>query len=77
MLNSGFNAFGKLVPNNRKQIAYEFCKGFGLDNQQAWVVVHNVALLVEKDKPYEELNSGMNYLDLTGAYRLLAVLCTE
>jgi len=46
------------------------------DNEDAWRCVGTTAEALERDKPYEAQAAAMVYLDLTGAYRLMAVLLT-
>lgn len=78
VLTTGFNAFGKPVPESRKQAAYDCCKEMGLsDNEKAWGAVNGMSDCIERDKPFEAQQLGMQYLDLTGTYRLMAVLCTD
>ena len=74
----GFDAFGKFVDPSRRAAAYQHCKQMGLiDPQEAWECVNGMAEQVARDQPYEAIRIGMRYVDLTGCYRLLAVLCTE
>lgn len=74
---SGFNAFGKDVPPHRRQAAYEHCKSMGLtDSEDMWTCVNGMAEQIARDEPYEAMKIGMRYVDLTGTYRLIAVLCT-
>lgn len=71
----GFNAFGKPVSMARKEAAYQHCKAMGL-TVNAMTCVSGMAEKIERDEPYAAMEVGMRYLDLTGTYRLLAVLCT-
>lgn len=75
---SGFNAMGKPVPEKRQVQAFSFvlntvnnryfdCTRFVLD----------VAEFLEADKPKEAMNLAMAHLDVSGAYRLLALLLTD
>lgn len=75
-MDDGFKAMGKPVPLFRKQAALDHCKAMGLDGNEAWAVVGRVAEQLERDEPYEAMRLGMVYLDLTGTYRLMAVLLT-
>lgn len=73
----GFDAMGKIVPQARRQAAYEHCKDMGLTNNElAWSCVGEMADKIERDEPYAAMESGMKYLDLCGTYRVMAVLCT-
>ena len=73
----GFNAFGKPVPIYRKQAAFAHCKAMGLtDFEEMWRCIETMSIKIERDEPYDAIGAGMVYLDLTGTYRLLAVLCT-
>lgn len=73
----GFKAFGKPVPYYRRDAAMAHCKQMGLtDTGQAMATIDRMSEAIRRDKPYEAMEAGMVYLDLTGTYRLLAVLCT-
>jgi hypothetical protein len=48
----------------------------GLNSARAWECVSSIANQLERDKPYEAQAAGMRFLDLTGTYRLMAVLLT-
>jgi hypothetical protein len=84
-MESGFNAMGKPVPENRLTAAYktvkEICPEF--DTELAMSIVGKAKECVERDEPYRligatsDLNEDLAKLDLTGRYRLLAVLLTE
>jgi hypothetical protein len=74
---SGFNNMGKPIPTDRRQAAYEHCKEMGLNAARSWECVNGVAEQLERDKPYEAQAAGMKHLDLTGTYRLMAVLLTS
>lgn len=72
----GFNAMGHPVPFWRKQIAYEHAKDMGCDETNAFAVVGGMSEQLERDEPYAAMEAGMRHLDLTGTYRLMAVLLT-
>jgi len=74
--NSGFAAMGKPVPFYRQQAGYEHARQMGCSEDEAFAVVNAMSLPLEKDQPYDAMEAGMKYLDLTGTYRLLAVLLT-
>ena len=74
---NGFDAMGKPIPLYRKQAAYDTCKAMGVNNPSvAWSVVNGMANALERDKPYDAMNVGGAHVDLTGVYRLMAVLLT-
>jgi len=77
--NSGFDAMGKPVPWHRQSAALEHCRQMGIHNiEDAMNCVSGMAQQLERDKSYEAMAAGMKYLDLTGTYRLMAVLlCAE
>jgi hypothetical protein len=68
---------GKPILFGARQKAYEHCKTMGLDSARAYECVNAVAEQLQRDKPYEAQAAGMKFLDLTGTYRLFAVLLTE
>lgn len=72
-----FSMMGKPISPAVRQIGYEHCKEMGLDSGNAHNCVSAVSEQLERDKPYEAQAAGMKYLDLTGTYRLFAVLLTE
>lgn len=73
----GMDAFGKPVPYYRRKAAEDHCKDMGLtDANKIMGMVQRACDAIERDKPYEAMEAITAYLDLTGAYRLLAVLCT-
>lgn len=73
---SEFNAMGKPIPHHRRSNAYETAKAMGLDSSQAMAVVTGMAEQLSRDKPFEAQKVGLEHLDLTGTYRLMAVLLT-
>ena len=75
--NSGFDAMGKPVPIHRRTAALHCCREIGLtDAEDTWTCVSQMAAQLERDEPYEAMAAGMRYFDLTGTYRLMAVLLT-
>lgn len=70
----GFNAMGHPIPNFRKQAGYDCCKQMGLNTDEAWGAVNGMSEALARDMPYEAMAAGMRYIDLTGTYRLMAVL---
>lgn len=76
-LQTGFARMGKPIGYGPRAAAYEHCKAMGIaDKATAMQCVDQMAEQLERDQPYEAMNAGMRYLDLTGTYRLLAVLLT-
>lgn len=71
---AGFNAYGKTVPTFRKTAGYQHAKEMGLDAERATFVVDAMCEQIARDEPYKAMEAGMVYLDLTGTYRMLAVL---
>lgn len=73
----GFNAMGKPVPAFRRTAALAHCRVMGLtDTGRAMACVDGMANALQRDEPYQAMEAGMKYLDLTGVYRLMAVLLT-
>jgi hypothetical protein len=73
-VHDGFNAMGKPIPINRRRNAYKTCREIGINHGEAWHCVNGMAEQLERDEPYHAIEIGMQYVDLTGCYRLLAVL---
>lgn len=75
---TGFDAMGHPVPTDRKEAAYSTAKEMGITGfEEASELVGTMAQCIERDHPYEAEKAGMKFLDLTGTYRLMAVLMTE
>lgn len=75
---SGFAAFGKDVPMERRSQALEHIRDIGIiNNKDAWDCIGLMSEHIARDQPYEAMAAGMRYVDLTGTYRLMAVLCTD
>lgn len=75
---TGFAAFGKPVPMERRTDALKHLRDMGIkNNDAAWECIGKMAEAIARDQPYEAMAAGMGYVDLTGTYRLLAVLCTD
>lgn len=74
---SGFDNMGKPVPDFSRQKAYDTLKAIGVQGAALRrQVVVNMADRLERDKPYECVSEGMRAMDLTGTYRVMAVLLT-
>ncbi len=77
-MTDGFNAFGKPVPLSRKTSALKHLRAMGVtDSEETWECIGKMSAAIERDQPYEAMQVGMKHVDLTGAYRLMAVLCTD
>lgn len=74
---SPFNQMGKPILMDARAEGYEHCKAMGLTPAEAVECINAVAEQLQRDKPYEAQAAGMKFLDLTGVYRLFAVLLTE
>jgi hypothetical protein len=75
---TGMSAFGKPVPPGRRANAYEHLKRMGVtDPDKRWSCVERMANFIERDNPHLAMEEGLNYVDATGVYRLVAVLCTN
>lgn len=73
----GFNAFGKPVPISRRLKADEHLISMGVtDTNIRFATIQAMSNAIERDNPYQAMSEGMRAVDLTGTYRLLAVLCT-
>lgn len=73
----GFAAFGKPVPYYRRDAAMAHCRDMGLtDTGKAMATIDRMSEAIRRDEPYQAMQAGMAHLDLTGTYRLLAVLLT-
>lgn len=75
----GFAAMGKPIPLLRKKAADLHLKAMGIaDTEDRFRCIAMVSARLEHDDPYGAMNDAMKYVDLTGTYRLLAVLlCGE
>lgn len=75
---TGFNAFGKPVPVERQVAALDCAvENLGRDAFLADPVISKAAEYVARDEIDEALWVLMNIIDRTGAFRLLAVMCTD
>ena len=72
------NAFGQPVPTVRQVAALDCAADvIGIDPMLADPVIRTAARYVELDQPDKALTVLQNITDLTGAYRLLAMMCTD
>ena len=75
---SGFNAIGKAIPVHRKRAADAHLKAMGVkDAEDRFRCIAMMAARLEHDDPYGAMEEAMRYVDLTGSYRLLAILLTD
>ena len=75
---TGLDALGHRVPASRTSAAYRWLRSsIGLSRQDAFSLSQSAAHKVAKDDPHGVFVSCDGLIDLTGAYRLLAILCTE
>ncbi len=72
----GFDAMGKPIPFYRRQAGFEHARQMGVTKGNAFSVVDAMCAGLERDEPYTAMEAGMKYVDLTGTYRLMAVLLT-
>jgi len=69
------NNMGKPISNEKRQKGYELLGEFGVQFKvDRYFCVRSVAEQLERDKPYEAMEEAQKHVDLTGAYRLFAVL---
>ncbi len=81
---SEFEALGHPVPERRIEAGYKLVKDtFGLDSLTAMSIIKTAARAIERDNTIQiigensHLSEDMRKIDLTGRYRLLAVLLTN
>lgn len=76
--NSGFNAVGAPVPMKRRLAADQHLKEMGVqDVEDRFHCIQNMSNKLERSDPYGAMECGMRYVDLTGTYRLMAVLLCD
>jgi hypothetical protein len=73
---SGFNRMGKPISKASREAGYRHAKEMGLSKARAFECVQSVAEALERDEPHDAMAAGTKFLDLTGTYRLMAVLLT-
>lgn len=84
-MRTGFNAFGHQVPENRLNNGYEAVKKMmpDADVETRYSIVFKCARFIKNDQPAKILappltaDKHLAQLDITGRYRLLAVLLTD
>lgn len=74
---SGFDALGHKVPFFRRSAADLTLKQIGItDAERRLGCVGRMSNCIERDDPHGALEVAHEYVDVTGAYRLLSVLLT-
>lgn len=71
---SGFDAMGEPVPDERVREARRHAERIGCNDAG---FVDTMARAVANDRPAKAMNTAREHVDLTGAYRILAVLCAH
>lgn len=72
----GMDAMGHPVPHYRRENAYQWLRAIEVPKGIAWATVAATADRLERDKPYDAMTEASRTVDLTGAYRLIAMLLT-
>lgn len=74
---NGFDALGYAVPEYRKEAGNRHLKDMGVtDAEKRWDCITSMSDSIKRDEPHDALEGALAYVDVTGAYRLLAVLLT-
>ncbi len=84
-MESGFQAIGKPIPSHRLTNAYQTVKEIlpNVSTETAMSIVGKAASHLEHDTPHEligavySLQNDLKLIDVTGRYRLMAVLLTN
>lgn len=84
-MKTGFDVMGMEVPSNRKQRAYKTVKEMmpQASNELVYSIVAKCSEMIKRDEPFKivgavhELDEDLATIDLTGRYRLMAVLLTD
>ena len=74
---TGLSALGSRVPAKRASAAYKWLRSLGLSQEQAWGLSQSAADKIARDAPHGVFVHCEGLIDLTGAYRLMAILCTD
>jgi len=72
-----FSMMGRPIPFAARQHGFDACIEMGIDKVAVYECVGAVSEALARDKPYEAMEASMRYLDLTGTYRLMAVLLSS
>ena len=75
---SGWDAMGNPVPDRRKSVALSHLREMNphLSTEEEMGVVGRVSAAIERNEPFDAMEQAREVVDTTGAYRLLAVICT-
>ncbi len=74
---TGFDAMGHPIPADRKQAAYDTAKQMGIGTpEDRTELISTMVNHLERDRPFEAQEDAAKFLDITGTYRLMAVLLT-
>lgn len=76
LMDDFFAQMGKPIGPIVRKHAFQHCIDMGLDKTMAVRAVDAVAECLERDNPYGAQEKGMQFLDVTGMYRLMAALLT-
>ena len=78
-IHHGYNAVGEPIPHYRRSAGLRCVREMVPDmgTEEAHGLVERTANALERDDLFMAQRAAMSGLDLTGAYRLLAVLLTE
>jgi hypothetical protein len=68
------NMMGKPLSFSARQAAFEHALAMGCDRAAAFECIGAMADALQRDEPYNAMTAGMRFVDLTGTYRLMAVL---
>jgi len=68
------NWMGHPIPVEARQHGFAHAKAIGLPAVEAHAVIEKMANALERDEPYKAQRVAMQYVDLTGYYRLAAAL---
>lgn len=73
---SGFAAFGKPVPFYRRSAGNAHLKDMGVsDPEIRFSCIEAMSEAISRDDAHGAMNEAYKHVDVTGVYRLLAVLC--
>ena len=76
-IHGGLSLLGTPLKEWRKTRAYQHAKSIGLNSATAEECVSKIAEQYERDEPYKAQRIGLNYVDLTGYYRIMAALLAD
>ncbi len=70
----GFNAMGHPVPQHRRENAFKFMDGIGLNKGDSARLVDRAAMALESDNPDLAMKYCRDLLDVTGSYMAISKL---